>query len=259
MISSNLCNGSRMVLNIDRRTSKDPRLYCTYCDMNNHPRFACKHAYTNIESRQRSIDAHCAMPSMPHFAVQGLNANKRAKQESRQPDLRWGPDAAQLPMESSVQGSQQHQSPSEDQQPMCAAAAMMHGIPSGAASSWQGAACPPIHEHRQWAPPEKIQATGLMPTSGILISRKAPFVQDLSHDSCVVAILRRALPIQAISMVVLSQSTTSKTLAERHLWRTPLSSSVMQKGFSSKPHVFVYGPTASRIRSWMRLKGSIHT
>ena len=64
-----------------------------------------------------------------------------------------GPDAAQLPMESSVQESQQPQSPSEDQQPMCGATAMMHGIPSGAASSWQGAACPPIHEHRQWAPP----------------------------------------------------------------------------------------------------------
>ena len=29
---------------------------------------------------------------------------------------------------------------------------MMHGIPSGAASSWQGAACPSIHEHCQWAP-----------------------------------------------------------------------------------------------------------
>ena len=29
---------------------------------------------------------------------------------------------------------------------------MMHGIPSGASSSWQGA-CPPIHEHREWAPP----------------------------------------------------------------------------------------------------------
>ena len=30
---------------------------------------------------------------------------------------------------------------------MCAATAMMRGIPSGAASSWQGAACPSIHEH----------------------------------------------------------------------------------------------------------------
>ena len=29
---------------------------------------------TNIEASQRSIDAHCAMPSMLHFVVQGLNA-----------------------------------------------------------------------------------------------------------------------------------------------------------------------------------------
>ena len=35
---------------------------------------------------------------------------------------------------------------------MCAAAAMMHGIPRGASSSWQGS-CPPIHEHQEWAPP----------------------------------------------------------------------------------------------------------
>ena len=28
----------------------------------------------------------------------------------------------------------------------------MHGIPSGASSSWQGG-CPPIHEHREWVPP----------------------------------------------------------------------------------------------------------
>ena len=33
------------ILDLDRRTSKDPRLYCAYCDMNNHPRFACMHAY----------------------------------------------------------------------------------------------------------------------------------------------------------------------------------------------------------------------
>ena len=29
-------------LSIDRNC-KDPRIYCAYCDMNNHPRFACKH------------------------------------------------------------------------------------------------------------------------------------------------------------------------------------------------------------------------
>ena len=32
------------ILGIDRRTSKDPRLRCAYCDMNNHLRFSCKHS-----------------------------------------------------------------------------------------------------------------------------------------------------------------------------------------------------------------------
>ena len=27
---------------LDRKLDKDPRIYCAYCDMNNHPRFACK-------------------------------------------------------------------------------------------------------------------------------------------------------------------------------------------------------------------------
>ena len=103
-----------------------------------------------------------------------------------------------------------------------------------------------------------------MPTSCTLMSERErePFVQDLSHHSCIIAILWRhwrVLPIQAISMVVLSQSMTSRTSAERHLWRISLSSSVMQKGFNLKPHVFVYGQMASTITSWKRLKGSMHT
>ena len=83
--------------------------------------------------------------------------NKRAKQESREPDLRWGPDAAQPPVDLPTIEPQQHQNPSEDHLPLCAATAMMHGIriPSGAASSWQGAVCPSIHEHRQWARPAR--------------------------------------------------------------------------------------------------------
>ena len=74
---------------------------------------------------------------------------KCAKQESREPDLRWGADAAQPHVDFPTLGSQ---GPSEDQQPMCAATAMLRGIPMGASSSWQGG-CPPIHEHREWTPP----------------------------------------------------------------------------------------------------------
>ena len=51
------------MLNLDRRASNDPRLYCGYCDMNNHPRFDAS-MLTSTRSRMRSIDAHCAsLPS----------------------------------------------------------------------------------------------------------------------------------------------------------------------------------------------------
>ena len=104
----------------------------------------------------------------------------------------------------------------------------------------------------------QIEATGSKPTSGISISRKAPFVQDLSHHSCVIAILWRALPIQAISRVVLSQQMTSSISAVKFLWRILLSSKGMQRGFSSKQHVFVDGQMAFRTRSWRRPKRSKH-
>ena len=29
---------------LDHKVDKDPRVYCSYCDVNNHPRFSCKHA-----------------------------------------------------------------------------------------------------------------------------------------------------------------------------------------------------------------------
>ena len=32
------------VLKLDHKVDKDPRVYCSYCDVNNHPRFSCKHA-----------------------------------------------------------------------------------------------------------------------------------------------------------------------------------------------------------------------
>ena len=85
---------------------------------------------------------------------------KLAKQEAREPDLRWGQDPVQPPTpptEAPSQEARHQRDPAADQQPMCAATAMMHGIPSGPASSWQSAACPSIlhmsivHGHlQQW-------------------------------------------------------------------------------------------------------------
>ena len=43
----------------------------------------------------------------------------------------------------------------------------------------------------------QIQATKLMPTSETLMSGREPFVQDLSHHSCVIAILWRVPPSQS--------------------------------------------------------------
>ena len=165
------------ILDLDRRTSKDPRLYCTYCDVNNHPRFACKHAYKHQKENEKHRCTLCsafhAPFCCPRAQINGGSGkpnwarveHKRAKQESRQPDLRWGADAAQPPADFPTLGSQQPHSPSEDQQlPTCAATAMMHGIPSGASSSWQGG-CPPIHEHREWAP-QVAQNDVILPSPG---------------------------------------------------------------------------------------------
>ena len=114
------------ILNVDRRTSKDPRIYCAYCDMNNHPRFACKHFYRHFVQAKKH---RCTLCSAFHAPFRCPRA--QCNGGSGKPN--WARDAAQLSTES----------PSEDQPQMCAATAMMYGIPSGAASSWQGAACPP--------------------------------------------------------------------------------------------------------------------
>ena len=133
--------------------------------MNNHPRFACKHAYKHQKENEKHRCTLCIAFHAP-FRCPRAQCNggsgkpnwarveyKRAKQESRRPDLQWGADAAQPPVDFPTLGSQQPQSPSEDQQlPMCAATALIHGIPSGASSSWQGGFFP-IHEHREWVPP----------------------------------------------------------------------------------------------------------
>ena len=48
------------ILNIDRRTTKDPRVYCAYCDMNNHPRFSCKHVYKHRDPKAKHRCTLCA-------------------------------------------------------------------------------------------------------------------------------------------------------------------------------------------------------
>ena len=91
------------ILKLDHRVDKDPRVYCSYCDMNNHPRFTCKHAWKHRNPLEKH---HCSLCAAKHLPILCLRAEvnggpglpnwykyeyKRAKQENREADYRWGP------------------------------------------------------------------------------------------------------------------------------------------------------------------------
>ena len=101
----------------------------------------------------RGIDAHCAQAITLHY--------KRAKQEVREPDFRWGETAAHVQPDFPTLGSQ---SPAEAPQQQCAAAAMMHGSSMAASGSWEGG-CPSIAEHQEWCPPVPQQHV-ILPNPG---------------------------------------------------------------------------------------------
>ena len=98
-----------------------------------HPPFICSKAQVN------GGDAKPNWYKIEH---------KRAKQDGREPDYRWGENVSHT----DVDAPQDSQCPVEEPQPQCAAAAMMHGPSMAAASSWQGS-CPTIAEHQEWKPP----------------------------------------------------------------------------------------------------------
>ena len=100
---------------------------------------------------------------------------KRAKQENRDPDYRWGIDqVTYTDVDGPVEGSQV---PAEDPQPQCAAAAMMHGVSKPPASSYQ-VGCPTIAEHQEFIPPMQppmqpsMQAEVILPNPGYKIAAK---------------------------------------------------------------------------------------
>ena len=154
-------------LGIDKNC-KDPRIYCAYCDMRNHPRFACKH----VDKHRKPSESHrCTLckgrhPSFlcPRAQVNGglgqpnwyKQEYKKAKSENREADYRWGQQVTHVDVDGPVSSAQP---PQEVQQPQCAAAAMMHGISMAPASSLHGG-CPPIQEHQEYvlpgAPPGMI-------------------------------------------------------------------------------------------------------
>ena len=51
------------VLKLDHKVDKDPQVYCSYCDMNNHPRFSCKHARKHRNPLERH---HCTLCAAKH-------------------------------------------------------------------------------------------------------------------------------------------------------------------------------------------------
>ena len=53
------------VLKIDRKKSKDERAYCPYCDMNNHPRFSCKHFGKHLKEHARHQCTLCMSKHVP--------------------------------------------------------------------------------------------------------------------------------------------------------------------------------------------------
>ena len=145
----------------DHKTNKDPRIYCAYCDMNNHPRFACKHVEKHKKPHERH---HCTLCSGRHppFLCPRAQVNggpgqpnwykqeyKRAKSENRPADYRWGEQVTHVEVDGPDSSAPP---PPEVQQPQCAAAAMMHGISMAPASSLHGG-CPPIAENQEYSQP----------------------------------------------------------------------------------------------------------
>ena len=171
----------------------------------------------------RSIDAHCAQAVIPPFLCPTAQINggdakpnwykceyKRAKQENREPDYRWGADlVTRTDVDPPVESPQ---CPAEEPQPQRAAAAMMHGVSRPPASSWQGG-CPTIAEHQEFMPPMQpsMQAYVILPNPGYKIEanlwnldvQRSARIQALLHHFFVIAIPWIAHTFQVIGTTVL--------------------------------------------------------
>ena len=187
---------------------------------------------------------------------------KRAKQDGREPDYRWGEVITHVDVDPPTQGSQ---CPAEDPQPQCAAAAAtMHGSSRGASSSWQGG-CPTIAEHQEWYPPVQSQHV-IWPNPGYKIEANLWHlnVQESArrpgplHLSFVIAILWTVHTFQAMEEVVHSQQTTLSILIAMLQWRIFVNFRSIARSFNLKRHVFVYGPIGFKTRSWMSKRKSRH-
>ena len=143
------------------KSCKDPRIDCAYCDMRNHPRFACKHVEKHRNPHKEHRCTLCAGRHPPFLCpraqVNGGQGQpnwykqeyKRAKSENRPADYRWGVHVTHGDVDGPDSSAQ---APQEVQQPQCAAAAMMHGVSMAPASSLHGG-CMPIPENQEYGFP----------------------------------------------------------------------------------------------------------
>ena len=112
---------------LDHKVDKDQRIYCSYCDMNNHPRFSCKHAFKRRNPLEKHHCTLCAAKHPPFLCPRAqVNGGpgqpnwykaeyKRAKQENREADYRWGPMVTHVDVDGPDSTSQH---PSEAPQPV---------------------------------------------------------------------------------------------------------------------------------------------
>ena len=181
---------------LDHKVAKDPQVYCSYCDVNNRPRFTCKHAFKHRNPLEKHHCTLCAAKHPPFLCPRAqVNGGpgqpnwykaeyKRAKQENREADYRWGPMVTHVDVDGPDSTSQRQ---TEAPQPLCAAAAMMHGMPMAPASSVHGG-CPPIAEHQEFAPcmpppgMDIMQHDVIVPNPGYKIAAN---LWDLNIAQCV--------------------------------------------------------------------------
>ena len=238
--------------------------------MNNYPRFSRKHVNKHQKPSERP---RCTLRAGHHapFLCSKAQINggegkpswykteyKRAKQDGREPDYRWGEVITHVDVDPPTQDSQ---CPAEDPQPQCAAAAMMHGSSRGASSSWQGG-CPTIAEHQERYPPVQSQRV-IWPNPGHKIEanlwrlnvqesarRPGPLASFLRHcntmDSPYTPSYGRGGSQPADDIVYLDRNASMVNFRST------------ARNFNLKRHVFVYGPMGFKTRSWMSKRKSRH-
>ena len=276
------------------RLTRIREVYCSYCDMNNHPRFTCKHVKKHHLPFEKHHCTLCAAKHPPFLCpraqVNGGLAQpnwykaeyKRAKQENRDADYRWGPMVTHVDVDGPDSTSQH---PSEAPQPVCAAAAMMHGMSMAPASSVHGG-CPSIAEHQEFAPCMPPPAMTMMqrdvitPNPGYKIPANlwdlniahcahapSPLATFIRHCNAMESPYSPTYSKQGVSVPADSMTCTKSSrylhssvisITALHLSRISKSCRSIARSLRMSLHVVVYGQTESRHTLQMSRRKSTH-